>query len=117
MDYKLVCPTEAQRLLTMDQPSGSWRAQNDLHLRWMFTCSYKRSEPGKNQAFLDRQKAMEPLELWKDYAQVLIVREDQIDQYKAHCGEHYIIVGLPKAMSIRLVKDEALIKVSLTRPA
>ena len=90
VSYDLVFPKEAQPLL-QTEPGGSLRAQNGLKLRWMFTCSYNRSKPGKNQAFLDRHRAMQPLELWKDYAQVLIVRKDQVSEYKVHCGKHYII--------------------------
>ena len=88
--YDLVYPDEAKPLLQPGQAGGSLRAQNGLKLRWMFTCSYNRSKPGKNQAFLDRHRAMQPLELWKDYAQVLIVRKDQVSEYKVHCGKHYI---------------------------
>ena len=65
--YDLVFPKEAQPLLQTGQAGGSLRAQNGLKLRWMFTCSYNRSEPGKNQAFLDRHRAMLPLKLWKEH--------------------------------------------------
>ena len=107
--YTLACPTAAQHLL---QPNSvDVRPLSALKLRCMFTCSYNRWERGKNQAFLDRSLAMEPLQLWQDYAQVLIVRKDQVKSYMEHCGKHYIIVGLPASMNVQLKQDEEHIQV------
>ena len=108
--YTLACPTDAKPLL---QQSDGVRPLSALKLRCMFTCSYNRWERGKKQAFLDRSLAMEPLQLWKDYAQVLIVRKDQVINYMKHCGQHYIIVGLPESMDVQLKQGEEHIKVLL----
>ena len=111
VSYTLACPHAAQPLMRPG-PDGV-RPLSTLKLRCMFTCSYNRWEAGKDQAFLDRSKAMEPLELWKDYAQVLIVREDQVTKYMKQCGQHYIIVGLPASMDVQLKENEEFIKVLL----
>lgn len=113
--YMFACPTAAKHLLGLD-PSGMITDTRPLplsalKLRCMFTCSYNRWEKGKKQAFLDRSLAMEPLQLWQDYAQVLIVRKDQVQSYMEHCGQHYIIVGLPASMNVQLKQDEEHIQV------
>ena len=111
--YTLACPLAAQPLMQREPGPDGVMPLSTLKLRCMFTCSYNRWEAGKDQAFLDRSKAMEPLELWKDYAQVLIVREDQVTKYMKQCGLHYIIVGLPASMNVQLKKNEESIKVLL----
>ena len=115
--YTLACPTAARRLLGLNSSDMITDTRplplSALKLRCMFTCSYNRWERGKNQAFLDRSLAMEPLQLWKDYAQVLIVRKDQVEKYMKDCGQDYIIVGLPASMNVQLKQGEKHIQVLL----
>jgi hypothetical protein len=101
VQYSLLLPDAARSWLPIDQEGNphAW-GKSSVHVRWIVTCSYNRYAPGKTQALLNREKAMEPLNVWEDYAQVLIVRESELQGYHNYCGHHYIIVGMPEQLTV-----------------
>jgi hypothetical protein len=71
----------------------------------MFTPSYAGKNGIEDKYLLRGNKAMtlpngQVLEVFKDYLQVIVVRQDQFDLYRTAFGEQYVIVSLPTKLKV-----------------
>eukprot|EP00903_Cladosiphon_okamuranus_P012871 g12021.t1 len=72
-------------------------------MRWIFTPSFNRFEPGQRQALLDRSSALQahlsdPAVGKRVNVQVLVVRQGEFQSYSKFFGRHYVIMALPPSM-------------------
>lgn len=73
--------------------------QHGVIKQWMFTISYQ-GKFGKQFMYLYRKKTFPGLTIWRDFVQVLIVRDNQFTDYREYFGQDYIIISLPDKVEI-----------------